>query len=177
MLYALSLSYLLALHEPAWTNLGKTHVLRIIAVVAMAAALGSIGTALTHFNTWSSQLTSGTIKVPKRFIRDWFNRFLQTGSIYDSSRSGRPPKVPDSVAKEAANILKQGYPVTWYPKFGAAVQVTCRKYYTSIKHACRHNQRLRQICDDYHISPAKLLVRMHQVDPYLKFMRLHYMAV
>lgn len=111
---------------------------------------------------------------PTKFTSRKFQQFLLSGSIHDAPRSGRPKKIPTDTAKEAAQMLKMGYDVRYIPNTDPTQAVTVRRYYTSVKQACEFRPELKNICAMYEVSPAQLLTRMHEVDPYLKKMKLHY---
>lgn len=126
------------------------------------------------YNTWLSAIGHTPSTAPDKFLLRNFYKFLQTGSIKDKPRSGRPHKLPDAVAKQASELIKKGYMVPTETSSTAKQPPSCRKYYTSIRQACENDEHLGDILTKYDMTPSELLVRLHAVDPYLKFMKLHY---
>ena len=120
----------------AGKQLPKVSRNRILAVLAYAAALGSIDRATTQYSDWMAAAAAQQVKAPNKFMRRNFQKFLDTGSVMDKPRSGRPKKVPHAVAVKAAKLLKEGYTIQYYHNNTDAEPQTVRKYYTSIKQAC-----------------------------------------
>jgi hypothetical protein len=93
---------------------------------------------------------------------------------YSKRPPSNPKKVPDSVVRQCAAILKQGYQKSVTLTFGkrkrGVRQEEVRQYteyYSNIKAACVHQPQLAQVCLQYNVSAAHLLRRMHQVDKQL----------
>lgn len=158
----------------AGKQLPKVSRSRMLAVLVYATALGSIDRATTQYSDWMAAAAAQQVRAPKKYIQRNFQKFLQTGSVMDRPRSGRPKKVPYRVAVQAAKLLKEGYTIQYYHNNTDAEPQTVRKYYTSIKQACTACPELAQICKKYKITPARLLRRLHEVDKSLVQMKLHY---
>lgn len=143
-------------------------------MVAYAASLGSIDNAINYYDSWVVAAGLSAMKAPNVFLRRNFRKFLQTGSIQDLPRSGRPPRLPDHIALRASYLVKLGYEVKVY--FGDTTKepLVVRKYFNSIRQACDTVPELAAILTEYNITPSKLLARMHQVDKHLTYMKLHY---
>jgi len=148
--------------------------IRVLAVVAFVFALGTMATAVNYYSDWAACVPIRPRSAPQEFIRRNFQKFLTTGSIHDQPRSGRPRKVPEADVRKACQLVKQGYEVDYHPKPWSPETVRVRKYYTSIKQAYNMCAGFKEICDKQEVMPARLLRRMHEVDPHLKHMKLHY---
>lgn len=98
------------------------------------------------------------------YLRTWWDHFVHSGSVADADRSGRPRKVKDEHAKEAAQIIKDGKEITHVEK---GQTVRHRVHYTSIGEAIRESPRLQEICNTYDLDGEQLLHAMHHADPSL----------
>lgn len=99
------------------------------------------------------------------FLQTSYNKWQQGGGEKDAPRSGRPLKVPDSVALEAAKLVAKG---TWYTAFRKRLATREPRGYTSIEEAVQQLQRLQQIKEQYRVDDKGLLHAMHRVMPRLK---------
>lgn len=119
----------------------------------------------------------------KGFATRWKDRFLATGTVYDLSREGRHPILPDATAKECVRQLLDGYDITieknTYEKVGGKKKLTGRvdkvvhRYYTSIRDAVRRNEYIREVLDTYGISECTFWRRLQHVAPGLRRRHLH----
>jgi hypothetical protein len=96
------------------------------------------------------------------FARRWWERFRDTGDVADAPKSGRPPKIPDIQAKEAAGIIGRGYTVEHTVR-GQLVQE--HKYFRTVPEAIAHDAALRTITTRHHATPEQLLNAIHRVAP------------
>lgn len=105
-----------------------------------------------------------------RHCKTWRDRLEETGAVLDAPGRGRPHKLPDDVAREAALLVKAGYEVT--PTRGREKLPARRMWFHTIDEAIRLTPRLLDILGEFDISPDHLLRRMHEVDPGLRWRRL-----
>jgi len=98
------------------------------------------------------------------YLQTWWNHFLETGSVADAGRAGRPRKVKDEHAREAAQIIKDGKEITHVEK---GQTVRHRVHYTSIGEAILESPRLQEICNTYDLDGEQLLHAMHHAGPSL----------
>lgn len=101
----------------------------------------------------------------KVFLEHWWGRFNEGDfKLVGGHKGGRPRKIPLKVAKDAANIVKQGKPVK--VKHG---KHDCEKlvYYPTIRDAIDENKELQDILKKYKVTPDQLRAAMHDADPSL----------
>jgi hypothetical protein len=99
-----------------------------------------------------------------KYLRDWWEHFIQRGSIADAPRSGRPHKISLDVARRAAAIVKAG---KWVVEKRRGILVFHRVHYTSIGEAVRQNAQLAGLVQHLNINHHQLLHAMHMADPTL----------
>ena len=98
----------------------------------------------------------------KQFLERMWNHFHKTGRVDDAYRSGRPPKLPEAEAIEAANMVKAGKWVLLLPiKNG----IKRRAYFRTIPQAIKELPDLQQIVKKYNLTADALRHRMLKVDP------------
>lgn len=151
-------------YKPRW--------MRILAVAAVIAT--AVGTSvnytragqlmevkLGYFNTvFKTDEKLG--EAASLFTKRWFERYSETGDVEDKSKPGRPPKIPDDKAKEAAGIIGRGYDVQREVR-GQLVQE--HKYFRTVPEAIAHSESLRAITTAYQATPEQLLNAVHRVAP------------
>lgn len=93
--------------------------------------------------------------------RSWIN-FINTGSVNDAPRSGRPPLLPDEEAARAAELVKQGQ---WLWRLPRSLNLKTQVLFRSIPQAIHAVPELGQICRDYGITSDQLRTAMERVDP------------
>jgi hypothetical protein len=98
-------------------------------------------------------------------LQKWWEKWDGGGGEADAHRSGRPVKVPDNVALEAAKLLGQG---TWYVTMKKGNGIRHKRGYSSIAEACLQLQRLQQIKQQYRVDNRALLAAVHRVAPTLR---------
>lgn len=106
-------------HPSDWVSSRKPVEVRVAAVVCVIIALATGNAVSTTFKdlypTYAKQ-----VKMDKtEFCHTHYNNFMKTGTVSDKKRSGRPPKLPHSVALEASKIFKAGTTIKAYPKADA----------------------------------------------------------
>jgi len=97
-------------------------------------------------------------------VQRWWEAFKAKGTVEDAPRSGRPPKIPDAAARQAATIISQGYTVQ---RALRQQLVTEHKYFSSVPEAVAHNATLQGILEQYHATPDQLLNALHRAAPEL----------
>jgi hypothetical protein len=106
-----------------------------------------------------------------RFVQRWWEHWVKNGNVDDEQRSGRPPLIPDGVARHAAEVLCRGYTVTTMVD---GRQVQHRKYYTTLPEAIAANEELKGVLQDFSVTPNQLLQAMHRVAPEIEQRRVHF---
>jgi hypothetical protein len=102
-----------------------------------------------------------------RFCKRHYNNFIRTGTVRDSKRPGRPPKLPKGIALQASSLFKAGTLVKAYPHADAKKMVDVHVWWTSVDVACEESKALGDICRLYTITPKQLLKYMKSADPNL----------
>jgi hypothetical protein len=123
-------------HPSDWVSSRKPIEVQVAAVVCVIIALATGKAVSTTFKalcpTYAEQ-----VKMDKtEFCQTHYNNFMKTGTVSDKRRSGRPPKLPHSVALEASKILKAGTTIKAYPKADAKRMIDVHVLWTSIDLAC-----------------------------------------
>jgi hypothetical protein len=151
----------------------KSERVRTAALVAHYAAKLQNGDPVEVFRDMVTPQEFADVRAPAEFIRSIARKWLlhhTVSNLSDIRASSRPIKVPDSVIKECAARIKEGYTVQLQVK-GPGGQLTnhpVHRYYTSIKQACEMNARLGEVVRQYGVSYAYMRTRLHQVAPELK---------
>lgn len=99
------------------------------------------------------------------FCEKWWYKFLRTGNVEEEHKSGRPYKVPDAVALEAAQLLAEG---TWFSFIKKKQRWWEKRGFSTIRDAVRELQRLQEIKQQYGVDDDGLLRAMQRVAPRLK---------
>lgn len=94
-------------------------------------------------------------------VRTW-EHWVTTGDLQDEPRSGRPQLVSESLALEAARLVKQG---KWLDVTRCGRTVSKKVHYTSIHQAVQECDRLRQIQQECGVDDRGLLEAMKRSDP------------
>lgn len=152
-------------YKPKW--------LRLLAVaLAMAFTTGMVTNytqagrvlqvQLGYFNTQFPNQAAKLSEPPKTFVQRCYEKFLATGDVEDAPRSGRPPKIPDAIAKDAAETICRGYTVQQTTPQGV---VTVRKYFSTMGEAIAANETLQGYLCQYHATQDQLLDAIHRAAP------------
>lgn len=142
---------------------------RILAVTCFIAAGYVISKAIQLWNKQVDLEVHGEVKDLHKFIPDNYNKFKETGSVQNRTHHPDTKKVNDTVAKEAAAILKGGYITFRKPAGKKSDRQQVHLYYTSLHQAVKNEPRLQAILQDYGVDEKYLLRRMHEVDPDLVY--------
>lgn len=102
-------------------------------------------------------------------MKKWSKKFTKEGTVR-TARARRKPRLPDAVAKEAADLVEAGYWVT--AAHGPAKGHKVRLWYTTINEAVRRVPRLQEILAEYGVRAPHLRKRMCGIDPELRWGRL-----
>jgi transposase-like protein len=97
-----------------------------------------------------------------QIMENTWKKWNRTLSLEDAPRSGRPHKVPEAAAKEAAELITQGI---WYSVVKHGREFREKRGYTTIRDACRQLQRLQDIKQQYGVDDAGLLRAMQAAVP------------
>ena len=98
------------------------------------------------------------------FVKRWWERFRTKGNVDDDPKSGRPPKIPDDKAREAAKIVCRGYTVQHTVRQEIVTEL---KYFSSVAEAIAYSATLHDTLRDYKATPQQLLSAMHRAAPSL----------
>jgi hypothetical protein len=97
------------------------------------------------------------------FVKRWWEGFRTKGNVDDDPKPGRPPKIPDIKAREAAEIICRGYPVRHTVHQQVVTDV---KYFYSVAEAIAYSATLRDTLRDYKATPgAAYSDAMHRAAP------------
>lgn len=102
------------------------------------------------------------------FVRRWHDSFVKKGNVQDDPRGGRPPKIPDDKAREAAEIIARGYTVERTVRRQVIQE---HKYFSSVAEAISHEPKLQELMRDYKVDATQLLNAIHRVAPELEHRR------
>ena len=154
-------------HDLGWVTNRKEVAVRVAAVVCVIMAMALDGSPAALFRKQYPEYAKQVKEDHSAFCQRHYNNFIAKGTVADKKRSGRPPKVPPFVAKQASAILKAGRIVERYTSANATEPVEYHVWYSSIASACKHNQTLDYLCKLYDVAPKKLLKAMQKADPNL----------
>jgi hypothetical protein len=84
-------------------------------------------------------------------VKRWWEGFRTKGNVDDDPKPGRPPKIPDAKAREAAEIIFRGYPVQHTVHQQVVTDV---KYFYSVAEAIAYSATLRDTLRDYKATPG-----------------------
>jgi hypothetical protein len=147
---------------------------RILAAVCWILSKGNINVAFKIWKARYKESVHGKVKAVRALITAWGPRFLQTGSLANKPKAKVERKIPDEVARECAQKLKEGYETKRKLPGSSGRTVKVRLHWTSIKKACSECPELKAAIKKYRTTPSALLRRMKEVDPRLKWRRLDY---
>lgn len=116
------------------------------------ARTGSAAAAAAEFNA----AFPGQVRQAKKFCKKWHRRLVETGSVEDGHRRGRPTKVGDADARRAAALLMRGAG-TGNPADG----------YNTLQDAVQGCPELAAIAERCQCTLRTLLRRMREVEPNL----------
>lgn len=160
-------------YKPKWLRLAG-----VASVILTASVLGAVnyteaGTYLAHnlphFNKLFPDNQAALSEAPSIFTKRWYNTFKDTQGVDDSPRAGRPHKIPDKSGKQAAEILAQGYKVTYTVR---GRQVEELKHFSTMSEAVHASDILRNMLAEFEATPEQMLEAIHRVAPELKHRRL-----
>lgn len=154
-------------YKPKWMRL-----------LAVAAAMTCIGGGLVNYTKAGQvfEVKIGYFKsvFPKepaqlgeassQFVKRWYENFVKTGNVDDAPRSGRPPKIPDSSARQAAELISRGYTVQHNVR---GQQVQEHKYFSSVAEAVTYHDVLRDMLTEFKATNEQLISAMHRAAPEL----------
>lgn len=152
-------------YKPTWARL-------LAVAVAMSCMAGGVvnytkagqmlEVKLGYFNTVFEREPADLSEPASDFVKRWFHNFRTKGNVDDAPRSGRPPKIPDLAAREAAEILSAGYTVQRTVRQQPVVE---HKYFSTVAEAVASNTILQQTLRTYAATPEQLLDAIHRVAP------------
>ena len=166
----------MAPEQSAHSHGRKSILVRMAAVIAVASALeadsvdwAEAATIFKHIGKGvPAQAVSGHVT---DFLQRWWLAFITTGSVDDAPRSGRPPLVPDDVAAEAAQLVKEGH---WVWRVVKQQRLREQVLFRSIPQAIRAVPRLVQICQQHGVTSEQLRNAMERVDADLVRHTMHF---
>lgn len=114
-------------------------------------------------------------KALSMFVTRTVQTFKATGSVHDRPVPGRPHKLTAAELQEGCDIIKQGYTSRWRPR-GCHEWREEHKWFTSMREACMHSERLRYLCGKYMLDTDALLRHLRNHDSSLVWRRLDFKA-
>lgn len=161
-------------YKPLW--------LRILAIVAAMTVMagGAINytkagqvlqVQMGYFNNMFPDQQASLAESDADFVKRWWQTFKATGALEDAPRAGRPRKIPDAMAIEAAQIISRGYTVETTVRQQRVVE---HKYFSTVAEAVEHNDTLRGMLNQLHATPEQLLAAMHRAAPELVHRRVSF---
>ena len=152
-------------YKPKW--------MRLMAVaVAMACAAGGavnytkagqvFQVQMGYFQNQFPDQQAKLSEPASAFVKRWWEGFRTKGNVDDDPKPGRPPKIPDAKAREAAEIIFRGYPVQHTVHQQVVTDV---KYFYSVAEAIAYSATLRDTLRDYKATPEQPLSAMHRAAP------------
>lgn len=155
----------LAHYKPTWARLLAVAV----AMSCMASGVVNYTKAghllevkLGYFNTVLENEPAHLREPASDFVKRWYQNFRTKGNVDDAQRSGRPPKIPDSKAREAAEIVSRGY---YVERTISHQRVVERKYFSTMAEAVAYNATLQHTLRTYTATHEQLLDAIHRVAP------------
>lgn len=101
----------------------------------------------------------------KPVLKRAWEAFMQHGDLKDKPRPGRPTKISKEHALEASELLKAGRMLVHKHK---GVTMNLIVYFTTVAEAIRVLPRLKEIVDQYQVTPHQLYEAMKREDKNLK---------
>ena len=154
----------------------KAHLVRLAAIIAAAQAIDNDKvdwpTAVAKFKSIGNGSPGHAVSShPTDFIKRWWRNLITYGNLDDAPRPGRPPLVPDEVAKRAAELIKQGQ---WVSQRSRTSGVRKQVLFRSIPQAIRALPELQQMLVDHRVTSDQLRHAMLRVDADLTQRTLHF---
>lgn len=143
---------------------------RLTAVDCWVNSGRDMGDAIKLFDiTWNEPRIKAHlphIKAPDHFVPYQVNKLYEHFTLLDLTEHPHPPKMPDEVVKQCADIMAYGYdlPMLLTTQTGT-YQWWETRHFTSFKQACNLSTALQQHMANYDVTPKYLLRRMHEVVP------------
>ncbi len=103
----------------------------------------------------------------KAFCRRHYVNFIETGTVEDRHRSGRPAEISEQDAKEAGKLLMLGFWRDVKVKGSHGRTESRLFYYTTFADAVHRCDRLREIMEKYQCSDRLMLDAIHRHCPNL----------
>jgi hypothetical protein len=143
---------------------------RLAAVEAYYFCDADIGQAIPIFDVLRQQRNLPAVKDPYHFVHYQIHKLEKYFTLLDVRERPRPRKVPDEAAQCAADILAAGYEQQLYTVIGGEVYGWDEaRHFTSMRQACMLSTPLRDMIDEYDVTPRHMLKRIHEVAPQLAF--------
>lgn len=145
-------------------------------IVAIAAAIWHVPRtkvwyAIPDEYDWYQQQSTVKMRTDK-FIRFWFERFLDEGTLVDHKIKRIPKSITEEEALNASVWLKTGYWIQMQGSRPGHIRWVHR-WYPSIRRACRKCPELKAIRDKYGLSNKQLLYELRKYDPSLRRRKLY----
>lgn len=143
---------------------------RLTAVDCWVNSGRDMGEAIKLFDTtWNEPRREAKlkfIKAPDHFVPYQVKKLYEDFTLLDLTDHPHPPKMPDAVVKQCADIMAYGYDFPmWLPTENGMYQWWETRHFTSFKQACNLSTALQQHMSDCDVTPKYLLRRMHEVAP------------
>lgn len=143
---------------------------RLTAAQAYYTADGDIGEAVPIFDILRQRRRLPVIADPYHYIHYQVDKFEKYFTLWDVKERPRTKKVPDEAVQHAADILAAGYEQQLYTVIGGEMHVWDEpRHFTSFKQACMLSAPLRDMVEQYDVTPRHMLRRIHEVAPQLAF--------
>lgn len=143
---------------------------RAAAVQAYWQANADIGEAVPIFDVLRQERNLPEILDPYHYIHYQVAKFDKYHTLWDVKERPRTKKVPDEAVQRAADILAAGYEQQLYTVIGGEMCVWDEpRHFTSFKQACMLRRPLRDIVEEYDVTPKHMLRRIHEVAPQLAY--------
>lgn len=139
-----------------WGGRGRTSLrARVFAICATVVSQVCRTSRQSEFDKLRHQYdVDDDIKDPTKFIHKSWTRFLDEDTLDDRPRSGRPHLVDESIAREVADLLKEGHVIN-----GNKV------YYHTIEEACMSNPVIAALVEASGHDAEHVFKRAKEVDP------------
>jgi hypothetical protein len=143
---------------------------RVAAVEAYYRSYADIGQAVPIFDIMRQQRNLPDIADPYHFIHYQVQKLEKYFTLLNVKERPRSKKVPDEAVQRAADILAAGYEQRLYTHIGGEMYWWDEaRHFTSFKQACMLSAPLRDMVEEYDVTPRHMLRRIHEVAPQLAF--------
>lgn len=135
---------------------------------------GSMQRAMPQFvRKWNDQEEAGSkhiIKDVRRFIQHSVDKLQQNFTLRTLRPHGANEKVPTEVIRECGEIIAQGYAhLCTITVDGITYQYREHRFFTSLKEAVTHSERLAQVLEQYNINTRYLRKKLRKYCPGLVY--------